>query len=150
MKRFGKFKFRRNPSFRYKSNTIRFQRGGSSSSGGTKGGYKTGTIDRARSRCFNCNELGHYSTECKTPKQVKKEYSSGFQKKKAGNAYVALGKSRDDTDSDDEEISLMAFEDGTPKATKEVGLTEKQINAHLMHTLDYAQREMYRIKKAEH
>ncbi|KAL8108708.1 hypothetical protein AgCh_024975 [Apium graveolens] len=38
-----------------------------------KGGYKTGSADRSRIRCFNCDELGHFATECRKPKKVKKD-----------------------------------------------------------------------------
>ena len=69
VRRFGKFKFRRNPSFRYRSNANRFQRGGSSTPSSTRGGYKSGMIDRSKIRCFNCNELGHFANECMKPKQ---------------------------------------------------------------------------------
>ena len=48
VKKFGNFKFRRDPSFKFKSNANRFQRGGSSSSNSKKGGYKTGMIDRRK------------------------------------------------------------------------------------------------------
>ena len=72
VKRFGKFKFRRNPNFRIKSNSNRFQRGGPSSSNSTKGGYKTGTVDRSKIRYYNYNELGHYATECRKPRKERK------------------------------------------------------------------------------
>ena len=41
VKRFGNFRFRRNPNFKFKSNFNRFQRGGSSTSNSSRGGYKT-------------------------------------------------------------------------------------------------------------
>ena len=62
VKRFGKFRFRRNPNFKFKSNVNRFQRGGSSTSNSSRGGYKTRMVDRSKIRCFNCNEMGHFST----------------------------------------------------------------------------------------
>ena len=55
LKRFGKFRFRRNPNFKFKSNVNRFQRGGSSTSNRSRGGYKTRMVDRSKIRCFNCN-----------------------------------------------------------------------------------------------
>ena len=74
VKRFGNYRFRRNPDFKFKSNYNRFQRGGSSSSNSTRGGYKTGTMDRSKIRCFNCNEMGHFATECKKPRQIKNTF----------------------------------------------------------------------------
>ena len=62
VKRFGNFRFRRNPNFKFKSNFNRFQRGGSSTLNSSRGGYNTGMIDRNKICCFNCNELGHFST----------------------------------------------------------------------------------------
>lgn len=44
VRKFGNFRFRRNPNFKYKSTSNRFQRGGSSSSNSTRGGYKTGMV----------------------------------------------------------------------------------------------------------
>ena len=58
VKRFGNFRFRRNPNFKFKLNVNRFQRGGSSTLNSSRGGYKTGMIGRSKIRCFNCNEDG--------------------------------------------------------------------------------------------
>ena len=96
VKRFGKFRFRRNPNFKFKSNVNRFQRGGSSTSNNSRGGYITGMVDRSKIRCFNCNEMGHFATECKKPRQFKNTSYDVSQKKKTGKAYLAEGKSWDD------------------------------------------------------
>ena len=80
--RFGKFRFRRNPNFKFKSNVNRFQRGGSSTSNSSRGGYKSGMVDRSKIRCFNCNEMGHFATECKKPRQFKNTSYDVSQKKK--------------------------------------------------------------------
>ena len=93
VKRFGNFRFRRNPNFKFKSNYNRFQRGGSSTSNSSRGGYKTGMVDRSKIRCFNCNEMGHFATECKKPRQIKNTSYDVSQKKKTGKAYLAEGKS---------------------------------------------------------
>ncbi|KAL8115502.1 hypothetical protein AgCh_022124 [Apium graveolens] len=37
-----------------------------------KGGYKSGSVDRSKIRCYNCDELGHFATKCKKPKKVNK------------------------------------------------------------------------------
>ena len=60
VKRFGNFRFRRNPNFKFKSNVNIFQRGSSSTSNSSRGGYKTGMVDRSKIRCFNYNEMGHF------------------------------------------------------------------------------------------
>ena len=82
VKRFGNFRFRRNPDFKFKSNYNRFQRVGSSTSNSSRGGYNTGMVDRSKIRCFNCNELGHFGTECKKPRQFKNTSYDVSQKKK--------------------------------------------------------------------
>ena len=93
IKRFSNVRFKRNPKFKYKSNNNRFQRGGSSSSNTSSGGYKTGMVDRSTIGCFNCNELGHFATECRKPKQVRKNSYDSNQKSKSGRAYLEKGKS---------------------------------------------------------
>ncbi|KAL8110162.1 hypothetical protein AgCh_026034 [Apium graveolens] len=66
-----------------------------------KGGYKAGFVDRSKIRCFNCDELGHFSSECKKSKKVKKDKAyleleakyEALLKKQQGKAYIAEGKS---------------------------------------------------------
>lgn len=38
-----------------------------------KTSYKTWSVDKSKIRYFNCNELSHFATECKSPKKVKKD-----------------------------------------------------------------------------
>ena len=92
VKRFGNFRFRRNPNFEFKSNYNIFQRGGSSTSNSSRWGYKIGMVDRSKIRCFNCNEMGHFATECENPMQIKNTSYNVSQKKKTGKAYLAEGK----------------------------------------------------------
>ena len=132
--KFSHIRFKRNPKYKFKGSTNRFQKSNYTPSTGFKGGYKTGMIDRSKSRCYNCNELGHFATECQKPRQARDkksgydrkdsydelkkenarlrqqlENSSGKQK---GRAYIAEGKHWDDTDSDEEQeyvnMALMA------------------------------------------
>lgn len=35
---------------------------------GTNGGYKTWMMDISKFRDYNCNDLGHFTSECKQPK----------------------------------------------------------------------------------
>ncbi|KAL8134217.1 hypothetical protein AgCh_009318 [Apium graveolens] len=39
----------------------------------SKNGYKTGSVDKSKIWCFNYDELGHFATECRKPKKVKKD-----------------------------------------------------------------------------
>ncbi|XP_063946117.1 uncharacterized protein LOC135151534 [Daucus carota subsp. sativus] len=125
-RKFGNMRFRKNPSYKFKSSGSKFQKGGSSSTT-SKGAYKTGMVDRSKFKCFNCDEPGHFASECKKPNQLakkKESYDELKQKYEAllkkhqgqssqGKSYVAKGKSWDDTDSDEEEergnVALMAF-----------------------------------------
>ena len=127
IKRFGKFRFRRNPNFKFKSNVNRFQRGGSSTSNSSGGGYKTGMVDRSKIRCFNCNGMGHFATECKKPRQFKNISYNVSQKKKKIKAYLAEGKSWDDSESEDEEVgnlALMAISDNPSSSKPQVTFTD--------------------------
>ena len=161
VKNFGKFRFRRNPNFRFKSTPNRFQKGGSSNSNSPRGGYKSGTVDKSKILCYNCNELGHYATECKKPKQAKRRDTyeeleqkyNALLKKQSGRAYIAEGKSWDDSDNDDEEsgnLALMASSDiaSTSKpasSSTQVTLTDTEMIYNLGGTLDCARRENDRI-----
>ena len=114
VKKFEHFRFRRNPDFKLKSNYNRVQGSGSSTSNSQRGGYKTGMVDRGQIRCSNCNEMGHFATECKMQGQMKKD---------TGKAYLAVEKSWDDSDSDDEEdgnLALMAISDNSSSSKPQV------------------------------
>ncbi|KAK1358538.1 CCHC-type domain-containing protein [Heracleum sosnowskyi] len=132
--KFSHIRFKRNPKYKFKGSTNRFQKSNYTPSTGFKGGYKTGMIDRSKSRCYNCNELGHFATECRKPRQARdmkdvygkkdsydelkkenaklKQQLEAFSGKQKGKAYIAEGKHWDDTDSDEEEeyvnVALMA------------------------------------------
>ncbi|XP_063940573.1 uncharacterized protein LOC135149278 [Daucus carota subsp. sativus] len=54
-RKFGNMRFRKNPSYKFKSSGSKFQKGGSSSTT-SKGAYKTGMVDRSKFKCFNCDE----------------------------------------------------------------------------------------------
>lgn len=58
-KKFSKMRFRRNKAYKLKGQTTKFKRGYTSNTGVsvTKGGYKTGLVDRLKFRCYNYKEL---------------------------------------------------------------------------------------------
>ena len=144
VKRFGNFRFRRNPDFKFNSNYNKVQRGGSSSSNSSRGGYKTGMVERSKIRCFDCNEMRHFATECKKPRQIKNTSYDVSQKKKTGKTYLAEGKSWDDSDSDDEEVgnlALMAISYNISSSKPQVTFTDAEMVYHLGGTLDCARRE---------
>ncbi|KAL8155978.1 hypothetical protein AgCh_001147 [Apium graveolens] len=144
VKRFSNVRFKRNPKFKYKSNYNRFQKGGSSSSNTSSGGYKTGMVDWSTIRCFNRNELGHFATECRKPRQVRKNSYDSNQKSNSERACLAKGRSWDDTDSEDEEVgnlALMAIDGNTSSSRKEVKFTDVKLVYHLGGSLDCARRD---------
>lgn len=64
---------------------------------GAKSSYGTSSVDRAKIRCFNCNEMGLFAIECRRSKQVRKDrdyleleakYEALF-KKQYGKAFIA-------------------------------------------------------------
>ena len=98
-----------------------------------KGGYKTGSIDRSKIRCYSCNDLGHFANKCKNLKQVKidKDYLEieakykSLLKKKQQKAYIAEEKCWDDSENDEESIeytnlALMANQDEPSASTSQV------------------------------
>ena len=80
-------------------------------------------VDRSKIHVFNCNETGHFDTEIKKPRQIKNTSYDVSQKKKIGKAYLAEGKSWDDSESEDEEVgnlALMAISEN-PSSSKPPG-----------------------------
>jgi hypothetical protein len=63
----------------------------SSKKGGSKGGGKR-KFDRKKLRCFNCNKIGHFSSECKAPS------SGDFRGKSHDEAYLVKDGSVTDED----------------------------------------------------
>ena len=105
-------------------------------------------VDRSKIRCINCNEMGHFATKCKKPRQFKNTSYDVSQKKKSGKAYLAEGKSWDDSESEDEEVgnlALMAISDNPSSSKPQVTFTDTEMIYHLSGTLDCARRENDRI-----
>ena len=69
--------------------------------------FKTGKLDKSKVRCYNCDGMGHFATECKKAKKTQ------------GKALITGNKDWMDSDSEDEEVSyaLMANADETKAAT---------------------------------
>ncbi|XP_074327855.1 uncharacterized protein LOC141665773 [Apium graveolens] len=117
---FSNMRFRRKKGFRGSGSSSRGQRSNSYSSFG----YKTGMVDIKKFKCYNCDEVGHFSSECRKPQQSKdkgkrvQKRDSGKSKKYPIKSYIAEEKSWDDTDDEEEEygnLALMA--ESTPQVS---------------------------------
>ena len=74
--------------------------------------------------------MGHFATECKKPRQIKNISYDVSQKKKTGKAYLAEGKSWDDSECEDEEvgnIALMAILDNPSSSKPQVTFTDTEM-----------------------
>ena len=141
--RFKHVRFRKNNNYKSKPLAGKFQKGSYPSGSGSRGGYKSNWVDRSKTRCYNCNELGHFATDCRKPKQAKdrkesyekresyedlkkqneklKQKMNAMVAKQKGRAYIAEGKNWDDTDSEDEEefVNLALMADSTEESTEQ-------------------------------
>ena len=156
-----KYKFKSGSNYSGSSGSgFRGNRGGSSSGSYNKSGYKTWMVDRSKFKCYNCNEPEHFVTECRKTKQMKGQRESydelkqkyvALLKKKQGKAYIAEGKSWDDSDNDDIEefgnLALMAdTTESTPTSSKVSFLsTVKMSNSDYRQTVEDLGVEMFNI-----
>ena len=81
---------------------------------------KTGKLDKSKVRCYNCDGMGHFATECKKAKRTQ------------GKALITGNKYWMDSNSEDEEVSyaLMANAD-EPKASTSDKVHTKNYNCDL-------------------
>ena len=115
-------------------------------------------VDRSKFKCYNCNEPGYFATECRKPKQTRgqresydelKQKYEALLKKQHGKAYIAEGKSLDDSDNDDTEeydnIALMAdTTESTPTSSKVLLLsTVEMSNSDYKQTVEDLSVEMF-------
>ncbi|KAL8125672.1 hypothetical protein AgCh_013075 [Apium graveolens] len=90
------------------------------------------------------SNYNRFQKECRKPKQVRKNSYDSNQKSKSERAYLAKGRSWDDTDSEDEEVgnlALMAIDGNTSSSRKEVKFNDVELVYHLGGSLVCARRD---------
>ena len=76
-------------------------------------------LDKAKIKCFNCSELGHFASECKKPRNLGKGKSLMITQKD----WADSSSSEDEIDYNN--IALMAIsseKSGSPKSSKQVSI----------------------------
>ncbi|KAL8119695.1 hypothetical protein AgCh_016979 [Apium graveolens] len=95
------------------------------------------------------SNYNRFQTECRKPKQVRKNSYDSNQKSNSERAYLEKGRSWDDTDSEDEEddnLALMAIDGKASSSRKEVKFTDAGLFYHLGGSLDCARRDNELLK----
>ena len=114
-RKFQNIRFKRNQPFKPRPQNHSFNKGKAPMKT-NKNRFKTSYVDRSSVRCYRCNDLGHFASECKKPKKKDKEfleleakYEALLKKQTPGKAYIAEGKCWDDSDSDGEEQEFCNY-----------------------------------------
>ena len=66
-RKFSNIRFKKNKAFKPRQYTGSFSNN-TRSRAPYKGGYNVGSVDRSKIKCYNCNDLGHFTDECKKSK----------------------------------------------------------------------------------
>ncbi|KAL8100762.1 hypothetical protein AgCh_032857 [Apium graveolens] len=136
--KFSHVRFRRKPNYKSRGLSGRFQKGSYSSGSSSIGGYKSSWVDKSKTRCYICNELGHFASDCRKPKAEKgkdsyekKETYEDLKRYNEEEEYVNLALMADSAEESPESSQKEIIDSQIFKSKTSIGLDYSKLTKPL-------------------